>query len=391
MTNSETVEDFIRMAQDHKMCVDIRGNPGRVMLRDPLIASNPQFQRSVVNLYGSAREIGFHDSVLDKTTFNLGGSNNVFILAVSGISVLGAPTFNIGSLSSDVLRSAEYRQFTGNRNALDEILRDFGQHRVRTYQEREFDVLDPKGLQAKAPELVEKPIEYASRASVSPVEVFTQEQLRNFSLPGIINGALILRLVESAEEPLTFEGSLGSIFRCGDIAYGATNYPTAMHYFIRYLKEIPTSERVWNRVWNVVEKDRASATNWLQDISDVAPFDPDMWLRKGRAADLAQNPSLSFDFYYEALMRRPTLEVWGNLKAAIEASRGPDMGWSRLSQLEQIEPHSPPMWLKRAALAEQLGVERKAIYYYKRALELDPSNEAVLSKLKGLLAKYHPK
>ena len=102
MTNSETVEDFIRMAQDHKMCVDIRGNPGRVMLRDPLIASNPQFQRSVVNLYGSAREIGFHDSVLDKTTFNLGGSNNVFILAVSGISVLGAPTFNIGSFSYEV-------------------------------------------------------------------------------------------------------------------------------------------------------------------------------------------------------------------------------------------------------------------------------------------------
>ncbi len=376
--DSQTVEDAIKWFLAHQAVIRIRGEdgqPGKVVVTDAIHVT--------VNV------VDFRNSLLHKTQLN--APDSIFILSKDGQPVL-SNAGALDSLSSDVLQAASYTRFTGNGALLESLTQRFQQnHKTTTYPGGKVEILGKKEVQEKAPELIEEQIVAATQATAAPINIATIKPLDIPKLePHKIDENLIhhIDLVEPTSEPLTFEGGVSAVLKIGDIAHSASNHQRAMHYYLQYLREIPTSEQIWQRIGDITTKNPSFASGWLSEIKNVAPFTPDVWLRKAQVAEKAGVPNFAFDFYYQALLKRTSLPVWPNLRTAL-AHFDERTKLQNLSLLEKIEPASPDMWKRRADVAEGIGVPRKSIEYYEQAFRLNPQDDATLAKLKELLKPYH--
>ena len=296
----------------------------------------------------------------------------------------------IDGLSTDMLRAAIYSVLADGKPKLQSLLAQFqNTHKTATYGAGQFEFLDQKDVQERAPNLVDKPIEPTTLATVSPLEIITEAPItmQNF-VPHRLDEGLVLRIstVEPNAEPLTFEGGVSTLLKLGEFAYKASNYNRAMDYYLQYLRTISDNNLAWECINEILKRDTNNARGWLMGIKDVEPFDPDTWLRKAQAAECAGIPEFTFDFYYQALLRRTSLEVWPNIQAAMANITNKEDLFARL---ERIEPRSAPMWQKRAGVASTLGDSYRAISYHTAAFRLNPKDEKTLTTLKELLRKYH--
>ncbi len=373
MTDSEISEDFKRMAALYRLVANIRdpsGGPGKVLFGYPLSVSNP------VLMSGN----------MHRPVFNITG--DVYFL---DRAMVYRPDINVGldALSGDALRAGRYVPEGGA--SLSALLAKYQNSEFvpRTYAPSQFEFLSPKDVDARASELVEKPIVPATLAAAAPIEIATKEQVDIPRLePHKIDRDLVLRLgvFEPRAEALTFNGVAGAVLKLGDIARRGDNYDGAINYFYQYLKQIPTSAPVWQRVFEIAKAKPVTVIRWLQTTREFAPIEPDIWLMKGQAAEIAGEPNLTFDFYYKALLKRASLNVWPNLQGAMGRIGQRD---SLFARLEGIGSDSPDMWKKRARLATGVGDSRRGINYSVRALQLNPTDDALLAEIKEALGKLN--